>query len=467
YPDVRDAGVNPLLHYVESGAVELRHPNPDFDAGFYVNEHPEAADNPLIHHVQHGVSQGLPTRRSLDIAQYLPQVDTRHVPSVDVTVDIIVPVYRGLNETRRCLESVLSDTDRPPGRIRVIDDCSPEPELSAWLSALASTGRIQLSRNRENLGFVETVNRGMIDAARHDVLLLNSDTEVPSGFLRRLASHAYSAPKVASVTPFSNNAGEMCSYPTATGGPLPEGYSLEAIDDACQAANALRSVDIPTGRGFCLYIRRDCLDEVGLFDVEAFGRGYGEETDFCQRALAAGWRHLLACDTFVYHAGEVSFGENAPERSRSWNFLVDRYPNLPRLLAHQIASAPTTPAIFSATVSLFRTFPLPTILVLDHNLGGSTAHHIYELLNQLMVSANVLLLCPKGSHLDLSVSSLPGHPRLSFANDALNELVTFLRACEISRIHIQHWIGFSTDLHELVDRLNVPLDLTVHDTFSM
>ena len=140
---------------------------------------------------------------------------------------------------------------------------------------------------------------------------------MPGGFLRRLAAHAYSSPKVGTVTPFSNYAGEMCSYPTTTGAPMPEGFSIRDLDEACRTANNRFAVELPTGRGLCLYIRRACLDEIGQFDEEAFGRGYGEETDFCLRAGEAGWRHLLACDTFVYHAGQVSFGDVAPERDWS------------------------------------------------------------------------------------------------------------------------------------------------------
>ena len=83
--------------------------------------------------------------------------------------------------------------------------------------------------------------------------------------------------------------------------------SIAAIDKACAEANGQRSIAIPTGVGFCMYIRRACLDEIGLFDAETFGRGYGEENDFCMRAAAAGWRNVLAGDVFVYHEGAVSF----------------------------------------------------------------------------------------------------------------------------------------------------------------
>ena len=64
--------------------------------------------------------------------------------------------------------------------------------------------------------------------------------------------------------------------------------------------------DLPTGVGFCLYLRRAMLDAVGLFDP-AFGLGYGEENDLCLRAARAGWRNLLADNAFVVHTGGRSF----------------------------------------------------------------------------------------------------------------------------------------------------------------
>jgi 2-polyprenyl-3-methyl-5-hydroxy-6-metoxy-1,4-benzoquinol methylase len=52
-------------------------------------------------------------------------------------VDIIVPVYRGLEDTRRCLESVLAAPGKTVWRLIVINDCSPEPEVTEWLRAFA------------------------------------------------------------------------------------------------------------------------------------------------------------------------------------------------------------------------------------------------------------------------------------------------------------------------------------------
>ena len=99
----------------------------------------------------------------------------------------------------------------------------------------------------------------------------------------RLAGHAYATPRVASVSPFSNNA-TICGYPSIAGGPPAFGLGVAELDAACHAANAGRSVELPTTVGFCMYIRRAALTDIGLFDADTFGHGYGEENDFCVRA---------------------------------------------------------------------------------------------------------------------------------------------------------------------------------------
>src|SRR5439155_9965202 len=137
--------------------------------------------------------------------------------------------------------------------------------------------------NDRNLGFVQSVNRGMALHPDRDVVLLNSDTEVANDWLDRLARAAYSDANVATATPFSNNA-TICSYPFEgwTGG-VPGMLGLAGLDRLFASTNAGRLVDMPTAVGFCMCIRRACLDQVGLFDAARFGRGDGEENDFSLR----------------------------------------------------------------------------------------------------------------------------------------------------------------------------------------
>lgn len=223
--------------------------------------------------------------------------------------NIVIPVYAGEAATRRCIESVLAAPCVTPHRVIVVDDCSPEPALSAWLDELAAQGRIELLRNARNLGFVGSVNRALAVGAEHDIILLNSDTEVAGDWLDRLVRSAAAHPDAATLTPFSNNA-TICSYPyEGWTGDVPGTLGLAGLD--ALIAERLPGVvaDLPTGVGFCMFIRRDCLLQIGGLDEEAFGRGYGEENDLCRRAAKAGWRNLLCADVFVFHQGSVSFGE--------------------------------------------------------------------------------------------------------------------------------------------------------------
>ena len=232
-------------------------------------------------------------------------------------IDVIVPVHKGLAATRRCLDSVLAAGSTTAFETVVVDDASPEPEITRLLDELAGANRITLLRNEQNLGFVRSVNRGMTLHADRDIVLLNSDTEVAGDWLDRIRRCVHAENDIGTATPFSNNA-TICSYPFYgwTGG-VPGTLGLAALDRIFATTNAGKCVDLPTGVGSCLYIRRACLDQVGTFDAERFGRGYGEENDFCLRALAAGWRSVLAGDVFVYHEGAVSFAAERLDRANS------------------------------------------------------------------------------------------------------------------------------------------------------
>ncbi|WP_051302558.1 glycosyltransferase [Sedimenticola selenatireducens] len=259
-------------------------------------------------------------------------------------VDVIIPVYRDLAVTRRCIESVLNTSADRRGEVVVVDDASPDDGLSGWCERLSASGRVTLLRNDRNQGFVASVNRAMRHCAGHDVVLLNSDTEVANDWLQRLADTAYAAPDIASVTPFSNNA-TICSYPYPEWpGGLPGALSLQALDNCFAQANAGAFVDIPTAVGFCMYIRRAALDQVGYFDEAAFGRGYGEENDFCRRALASGWRNVLCAGLFVYHQGSVSFGADKDALGDSAMAVIEqRYPDYLPQVRRFIAQDPLEP----------------------------------------------------------------------------------------------------------------------------
>ena len=84
---------------------------------------------------------------------------------------------------------------------------------------------------------------------------------------------------------------------------------LEAVDAFAQAwarNHARQTVDTDRLVGFCLLIRREVIDRIGLLD-ERFGIGNFEDDDFCRRALHAGYRSVIAVDAFLHHFGGRTF----------------------------------------------------------------------------------------------------------------------------------------------------------------
>ena len=277
---------------------------------------------------------------------------------VSDTVDVVIPVYKGVEETRTCVESVLASRGHVPYEVIVIDDASPEPAIAPWLRSLAEAGRITLRTHGENRGFVWSVNEGMALHADRDVLLLNSDTEVAAGWLDRLAACARRDRSIGTITPFSTSA-TICSYPRIHhSNPLPPGETTATLDADFARANAGRSADIVTAGGFCMYITRHCLRRVGLFDYERYGAGYGEEVDFCMRARRAGFRNVIAADVFVRHVGEVSFQGAGAERRQKAQATVDAlYPEFQRMLKEFIPADPLRGLRRRADLQRLRRFP--------------------------------------------------------------------------------------------------------------
>jgi O-antigen biosynthesis protein len=232
-------------------------------------------------------------------------------------VDMIVPVHGAAADFRRCLASVRAHTDLARHRLVVVVDGAGQDEVEAALADAERAGAaIHVIRQVERLGFVASVNRGMA-ASRCDVVLLNSDAIVTSGWLEKLQAAAYSAAKIATATPFSNDA-TICSVPRfLEANALPAGHDIDSFARLVERASARAYPRLPTGVGVCLYIKRRALDHLGAFEPRAFGLGYGEETDFCVRAVKAGWAHVLDDATFVFHAGHRSFGESSRARVRA------------------------------------------------------------------------------------------------------------------------------------------------------
>jgi GT2 family glycosyltransferase len=222
-------------------------------------------------------------------------------------VAIVVPVYDAPDVVERCLASVLQYT-AGNARLIVIDDASPNPAIAPLLARYAAFPNVVVLRNTTNRGFTATANRGIAEAGRADVVLLNADTQVGPNWLSGLRRAAYCADDVATATAVSDNAGAFSVPELERENALPSCWTFDESARALWQHAGHAYPGLPTGNGFCMYIRRTVIDRIGVLDEGAFPQGYGEENDFCQRASAQGLRHLIAGNVLVHHARSQSFG---------------------------------------------------------------------------------------------------------------------------------------------------------------
>lgn len=235
---------------------------------------------------------------------------------------VVIPVYGDLEATRRCLDSLIASDMPSHVSVLLIDDRCPDESLSALCRDIAGREGYELIVNEQNLGFVASANRGFEFTGEADVVLLNSDTVVTGDWIGRLQACAYGHTSIGTVTPFTNN-GTICSYPVFnSSNSLPEQWTAAELDALFSSANSGQSCEIPTAVGFCMYVKRACLNDTGLFDVERFGQGYGEECDFCLRASRHNWTHVVAADVFVFHEGAASFTIESDERKRAADEVI-------------------------------------------------------------------------------------------------------------------------------------------------
>ena len=387
---------------------------------------------------------------------------------MSLKVDVIIPVFRGESESRACIGSVLAARRERDCEIVVVDDASPERALSAWLESLANEGRITRIAHAANRGFVASVNEGMALHPDRDVVLLNSDTEVADGWIDRLCAHAGRDARVGTVTPFSNNA-TICSYPRPhANNPMPG--TTAAIDLAFAAANAGESIELPTAVGFCMFIARRCIEQVGPFDEARYGAGYGEEVDFCMRAARAGFTHRLAGDVFVRHIGEISFGESgAPRRTKAQATIDALYPEFMPRVSDFVARDPPLALRRRADLERLRRSSLPILLFTSHDRRGGVRRYIDDLAALLAGSAEVLLLRPhRKSYVSLEWLR-PGEAFEAWfhAQAEWDLLVETLRSVNVSRVHYHHVHGLPQAILDLPRRLGVPWDMTLHDYYPI
>lgn len=242
-------------------------------------------------------------------------------------IDILLPIYNSYEETKNCIESILKHTPDETFQLFLLDDRSPDANIQELTGSYAEKyPNIFSIRNQQNLGFPGNVNNGFA-ISKNDVVIINSDTLVTENWLKILTEVANSEETIAAVGPMSNY-GIISGVPV-TNNEINDLFTYEELVAAFEQHKQPGFVETPLLIGFCMYLKRKALEEVGIFDAAAFKRGYGEESDWCMRARQKGLKLVVAKEAYVHHIGGVSFGaEKETLRSQSKAILLERYPQI-------------------------------------------------------------------------------------------------------------------------------------------
>jgi GT2 family glycosyltransferase/glycosyltransferase involved in cell wall biosynthesis len=234
------------------------------------------------------------------------------VPTAGVRCDLVIPVHNALRSTRDCLESVRRFAP-PWARVVVVNDGSD----GVTTEFLRAQEGIVLLENETNLGFVKTANRGLLFSDAPWVCLLNSDTLLTEGALERMVARCEKDPRIGLACPLANGAVNLSVK-------LPPGEDVFSFARRVARTSPALYPDAATVVGYCLLVRREVITTLGVFD-EVFGRGYCEETDLHYRARAAGWRCVVADDTWIHHRMGASFSDSDARIAANLKILMSRW----------------------------------------------------------------------------------------------------------------------------------------------
>ena len=384
-------------------------------------------------------------------------------------IDIVIPIHGGLPALRRCIQSVHAAQCRTPYELVLIDDASADPAIEVFLREFEVAGRATVIRLPTRQGVAAAINRGIGLHRDRDVVVLQSDAEVANDWLDRLLHHATRG--VGVIGTFTNNAG-VATYPMPRhANALPAGQSVASLDALFARGSAGASVALPSVDGPCLLFRRDCLNAVGSLDGTPLGSDYGIEIDFCLRAGSAGFRHLLAGDVFVGHAGHGSFGALKAEglADRTEQALANLYPMYLAQKKEVLEREPARP--FARRVDLLRLAQSDKrmLVYVSHPWGGGIRRYMHDVAALASSRCDVLYLEPAvGSTVKLSWPQAGENFALYFTlPDELPLLAETLRTIGVDRLHFHHVHMQPQAILALPAVAGIPFDCTLHDYYAI
>ena len=189
----------------------------------------------------------------------------RDYDSLMSNVIIAIPTYYGGQLIGNCIQSILKNVTNP--------------EIMVY---------------KNDVGWLKACNK-MIQDTQDDIILLNDDTLVLTDIAYEMHKLAYSDKSI----------GVVGAKALAPNGETIINYGITIAVDGNSAHRFFGQPKDSVGvekqkavEGSCMYIKREVIDSIGLFD-EVYGMGYRAEVDYCFRAREAGYK-IVSCPTAEY-----------------------------------------------------------------------------------------------------------------------------------------------------------------------
>lgn len=211
-------------------------------------------------------------------------------------VSIVILTLNQFAHTIRCLESIRKYTTEPYELI-IVDNGSTD----LTLPYLRLQSDVILIENAVNAGFSKGCNQGAALATGDHILYLNNDTIVTPNWLTNMLRVLHSSEDVGMVGPFTNYSSAHQQIPVT----YTDLWDLNNFAKEHEQKFAGTVTEVRRLVGFCMLMKRSVVEEVGGFD-ERYGLGNYEDDDLCLRTANAGYRMLIANDSFIHHVGHVT-----------------------------------------------------------------------------------------------------------------------------------------------------------------
>jgi GT2 family glycosyltransferase len=252
------------------------------------------------------------------------------VPAVP-TLDVIIVAHRSRQLVRDCLDSLRAYPPSFAASVFVVDNDSRDGTIELLRDEFPD---VILLANAKNVGFSAANNQAIRLGSGTYVLALNPDTRVSEGALDRLVELMREKPEIGiagcrlELEDGSLDHAAKRSFPTPVSA-LGHFTGIGRRPGARGPLAAYRAPEIEAGpvdavNGAFMLMRRDALQDVGLFD-EGYWM-YMEDLDLCYRFREAGWITWYEPGATVVHVKAGTSGKlRRPKLNYAFHYGMLRF----------------------------------------------------------------------------------------------------------------------------------------------